>query len=55
MQKRPEKHECADEQRASLVCPQVDVQGSVSSSNVVVLSLNQPANVVESKIPAMER
>ena len=47
-------HHCADKQRAPLSCPQVEVQGSVSS-NVVVISLNQAANVVENKIPEVER
>lgn len=36
-----------------LLCPKVDVQGS-ASSNVVVISLNQAANIVEKKIPEME-
>ncbi|XP_029297871.1 cadherin EGF LAG seven-pass G-type receptor 2-like [Cottoperca gobio] len=34
---------------------QVDVQGSASSGDVVVISLNQPANVVEKKVPALEK
>ncbi|XP_073327413.1 uncharacterized protein [Pagrus major] len=33
---------------------EVTVGGSVSSSDVVVISLNQPANTVENKIPGME-
>ncbi|XP_030282168.1 cadherin-23-like [Sparus aurata] len=33
---------------------EVTVGGSVSSSDVVVISLNQPANTVENKIPDME-
>lgn len=35
--------------------PQVAVQGSVSSSDLVVMSLNQPANVVQKKVPELER
>ena len=37
-----------------LFCLQVTVGGSVSSSDVVVISLNQPANTVENKIPPRE-
>ncbi|CAK6983501.1 cadherin EGF LAG seven-pass G-type receptor 2-like, partial [Scomber scombrus] len=34
---------------------EVEVLGSTSSSNVVTISLNQPANVVERKVPEMEK
>ncbi|XP_067355538.1 protocadherin Fat 4 isoform X4 [Channa argus] len=34
---------------------EVSVQGSVSSSDVVIISLNQPANVVEKKVRELEK
>ncbi|XP_044197711.1 uncharacterized protein LOC122973967 [Thunnus albacares] len=34
---------------------EVEVQGSASSSDVVTISLNQPANVVEKKVPQLEK
>nr|XP_046231679.1 protein dachsous isoform X5 [Scatophagus argus] len=34
---------------------EVEVQGSASSSDVVVISLNQPANTVEKKVPELEK
>ncbi|XP_051241018.1 protein dachsous-like [Dicentrarchus labrax] len=34
---------------------EVEVKGGASSSDVVVISLNQPANVVEKKVPEMEK
>ncbi|XP_035516012.1 uncharacterized protein LOC118326956 [Morone saxatilis] len=34
---------------------EVEVKGSASSSDVVVISLNQPANVVEKKVPELEK
>lgn len=34
---------------------EVVVQGSASSSDVVIISLNQPANTVEKKIPELEK
>lgn len=34
---------------------QVAVEGSVSSNDVVVISLNQPANTVEKKLDQLER
>lgn len=40
---------------AALFCPQVEVQGSASSSDVVVISLNQAANTVEEKVPELEK
>lgn len=39
----------------TLFCPQVAVQGNASSSDVVVISLNQPANTVEKKVPELEK
>ncbi|XP_028252910.1 cadherin EGF LAG seven-pass G-type receptor 1-like [Parambassis ranga] len=34
---------------------EVVVQGSASSSNLVIISLNQPANTVEKKVPELEK
>ncbi|KAM7419871.1 hypothetical protein PAMA_016804 [Pampus argenteus] len=34
---------------------EVEVQGGASSSDVVVISINQPANVVEKKVPELEK
>ncbi|XP_068583517.1 protocadherin Fat 4 [Cebidichthys violaceus] len=34
---------------------EVDVQGSASSADVVVISLNQPANTVEKNVPELEK
>ncbi|KAK2817525.1 hypothetical protein Q5P01_025716 [Channa striata] len=34
---------------------EVSVQGSVSSSDIVIISLNQAANVVEKKVPELEK
>ncbi|XP_031732532.1 fat-like cadherin-related tumor suppressor homolog [Anarrhichthys ocellatus] len=34
---------------------EVEVQGSASSADVVVISLNQPANIVEKKVPELEK
>ncbi len=39
---------------STLFCPQVDVLESASVSDVVVISLNQPANVVEKKKTELE-
>lgn len=36
-------------------CPQVTVQQNAISSDVVVMSLNQPANAVEKLVPELER
>nr|XP_020480866.1 cadherin-related family member 1-like [Monopterus albus] len=33
----------------------VEVRGSASSSNVVTISLNQPANIVDRKVPELEK
>ncbi|XP_074485330.1 protocadherin Fat 4 isoform X2 [Sebastes fasciatus] len=34
---------------------EVEVQGSASSGDMVVISLNQPANIVEKKVPELEK
>ena len=39
----------------ALLCPQVEVRGSASSSDVVTISLNQPANVVEKKVLELKK
>lgn len=38
-----------------LWCPQVEVKENMNSNNVVTISLNQPANTVEKKVPELER
>lgn len=39
----------------TLRCPQVAVKENVNSNDVVTISLNQPANTVEKKVPELER
>lgn len=39
----------------ALFCLQVAVQGNANSDDVVTISLNQPANRVEKKVPELEK